>query len=394
MNKASIKSLKPEQLNGKQTLVRVDFNVPMDGTRITDDSRIKASLETIQFLKNAGAKVILMSHLGRPKAESKDQFKLDPIATRLSQLIGSPVTKVNDCIGPEVQQIVDKMHNGDIVLLENTRFYKQETQNDPQFSKSLADLGSIFVNDAFGAAHRAHSSTAGVADYLPAYAGFLLEKEINTLDRVVTSPQHPVVAIIGGAKISSKFAVLKNLLGKVDTLVIGGGMCYTLLKAQGQEIGKSLCEDNLVEDAKSFLQSAKNSSTTIILPIDHVCVQEFKADAPQRIAETISAAEIAVDIGPKTIDLIKHSLTTANTVIWNGPLGVFEIDAFAKGTMDIAHALANSKAFTVVGGGDSGAAIAKAGVEHLISHVSTGGGATLEYLEGKELPGITILEDN
>ncbi len=394
MKKASIRSLNRAQLEGKRALVRVDFNVPMDGTTITDDARIKASIGTIQYLRDAGAKVILISHLGRPKAaDSHDLFKLDPMGIRLAELLKSPVTKLDDCIGQKVEDMISHMKNGDIVLLENTRLHKEETQNDPSFSKSLANLGDLFVNDAFGAAHRAHSSTAGIADYLPAYAGLLLEKEIATLDQVLTTPKRPLVAIIGGAKISSKFAVLKNLLSKVDTLIIGGGMTYTLLKAQGQEIGKSLCEDTLLEDAKEFLNAAKASATTLILPTDHVCVTEFNGNAAQRISDTIKPNEIAVDIGPKTTQDIMESIASANTVIWNGPLGVFEIDAFSKGTMQVAHALAKSHAFTVVGGGDSGAAIAKAGVEKQISHVSTGGGATLEYLEGKGLPGIEILEN-
>ncbi len=394
MDKLSIRSLNRAQLEGKRALVRVDFNVPMDGTTITDDARIKASMDTINYLRNAGAKVILMSHLGRPKAgEDNTQFKLDTIGVRLSKLTQSPVTKLDDCVGQQVKNTAAAMNNGDIILLENTRFHKEETKNDPEFSKSLASLGDLFVNDAFGVAHRAHASTTGVAEYLPAYAGLLLEQEIVTLDRVLTHPKRPLVAIIGGAKISSKFAVLKNLLGKVDTLIIGGGMTYTLLKAQGQEIGKSLCENDLLEDAKQFLVSAQNSITKLILPTDHVCVTELNGTAPQRISETINTNEIAVDIGPKTTQIIMGSIASANTIIWNGPLGVFEIDTFAKGTMQVANALAKSHAFTLVGGGDSGAAIAKAGVGNQISHISTGGGATLEYLEGKKLPGIEILEN-
>jgi len=391
---ALLSSIDATQIKGKRALVRVDFNVPMTGSLVAEDSRIKAAIPTINYLKNAGAKIILLSHFGRPKGEISDKFSLSQVLKHVAFLLKSPVQFASDCIGKETIDKVNGLQNGEILLVENTRFHTGDTKNDPEFARELAKLGDFFVQDAFGAVHRTHASTVGVASLLPSYAGFSLEKEITILNQVTVHPKRPVVAIIGGAKISTKFGVLKNLLGKVDTLIIGGGMCYTLLKAQGKEIGKSLCEDSLLQEAKEFLTNADQSNTRIILPIDHVCVTEFNENALKTIVDSdhIHPTQMGVDIGPETIALIQATLAQSKTIIWNGPLGVFEIDSFATGTLEIAKTLAESQAFTIVGGGDSGAAIAKAKVEDQIDHLSTGGGATLEYLEGLILPGIKILE--
>lgn len=390
----TLSQLNKRDLAGKKVLVRVDFNVPIQDNKITDDSRIKASLKTIQYLINNNAKVILISHLGRPKGDVDEALRLTPIAHHLATLLNVPVYKTDSVIGEEVEAVLNTLKTGEIVLLENIRFHKEESKNDTAFAQKLATLADIFILDAFGASHRAHASTEGIAHFLPSYAGFLLEKEVTTLNKVIQSPERPVVAIVGGAKISSKFAVLENLLGKVDTLIIGGGMTFTLLKAQGFEIGKSLCENDLIEDAKTFLNSAKNSSTRIILPIDHITIKEFNNNSKISIHqnENFPADEMGVDVGPETLSIILAALEDAKTIIWNGPLGVFEMDNFAKGTMSVAKALAKSNAFTIIGGGDSGAAVLKAGVTQDIDHVSTGGGATLALLEGKTLPGIAILE--
>lgn len=393
LNKKTIRDI--PSCEGQRVLVRVDFNVPMHNGTITDDARIRAALPTLQFLKDKGAKIIIMSHFGRPKGSPSDNLRLAPISTRLSELMRSPVTQLTDCIGETVTSAVNAMNNGDIVMLENVRFYNEETQNNSNFAKQLASLGDLFVQEAFGTSHRAHASTAGVAAFIPAYAGFLIEKELEFLDKAISQPQRPLVAIIGGAKVSTKFSVLKNLLNVVDTLIIGGGMTYTFLKAQGLEIGTSLCEDEKLEEAKQFLEDAKTSSTTVILPIDQVVVPEFKEDAPSQIVgnDAIPRDHLGVDIGPKTISLIQDAVKDAGTVLWNGPLGVFEMKPFSKGTFSVADTLANSNAITIIGGGDSAAAIAQAGLTDKMTHISTGGGASLEFLEGKVLPGIDILED-
>lgn len=395
MAKKSIADLGEKDLKGKRVLVRVDFNVPMDKEKkITDDTRIKASLPTIKYLIEKGAKVILVSHLGRPDGITED-LRLDPIAKRLEELLKKKVLKLDDSIGEEVEQAISQMKNGDVILLENIRFYKEEEANDEQFARKLADLADIYVNDAFGTAHRAHASTAGVAAFLPAYAGFLIQKELDVMGKALTDPKRPFVAIIGGAKISTKIAVLKNLLNKVDTLIIGGGMVYTFLKAKGFEIGKSLVEDKSIDAAKEFMARAEASKAKVIFAKDIVVASEMSDKATTKVVsvDQIPPDMMGVDAGPETIKAIKEEIKKAGTVVWNGPVGVFEIPKFAKGTNEIAKALAASKAVSIIGGGDSAAAVEKAGVADKITHISTGGGASLEFLEGKELPGIAVLQE-
>jgi phosphoglycerate kinase len=379
----------------KRVLMRADFNVPMRDGEITDDKRIRAALPTIEYLREKGAKVILMSHFGRPKGKAVDEFRLDPIAARLSELLGTPVTKVNDCIGDEPQDAVNKMQPGDVILLENVRFYAEEEKNDPEFAKKLADLGDIYVNDAFGTAHRAHASTEGVAKYLPAVSGFLMEKELEFLGGAVNDPKRPFVAILGGAKVKDKIKVIESLLEKVDTLIIGGGMAYTFLKAQGYEIGNSLLDEERLDFCRDILDKAEKAGVKLLLPVDVVVAKEFAADAEHKVvdATAIPADWEGLDIGPKTIELFKNAVKDAATVVWNGPMGVFEFEAFAKGTNAVAQALAESQAITVIGGGDSAAAVEQAGLAEKMTHVSTGGGASLEFLEGKELPGVAALND-
>ncbi|MCX5749046.1 MAG: phosphoglycerate kinase [Candidatus Saganbacteria bacterium] len=394
--KKCISDLKDSELNGKRVLVRVDFNVPQDKAgNITDDRRIRESLPTIKYLIDKGSKVILVSHLGRPSGVTQE-LRMNPIAKRLEELLGKKVLKLDDCIGEEVEDAVSKMNNGDVTLLENVRFYKEEEANDENFSKKLAALADVYVNDAFGTAHRAHASTEGVAHILPGVCGFLIRKELEFLGGALTNPKKPFVAIIGGAKVSSKITVIKNLAQKVDTLVIGGGMIFTFMKTQGFEIGKSLVETKFLDQAKVIWSQLKGMpNLKLIVPVDHVVVAELKADAPSKVVpnDGIPADMLGVDIGPETIKLIKDEIKNAGTVVWNGPMGVFEIDKFAKGTNEVARALADSKAVTIVGGGDSAAAVEKAGVADKITHISTGGGASLEFLEGKILPGIAILQD-
>lgn len=396
MNKKSIADLTEKDLKGKRVLVRVDFNVPQDKNTgaITDDTRIKAAVPTIKYLTDRGGRVILVSHLGRPKGKD-EKFKLDPVAERLSKIIGQPVKKLNDSIGSEVESAVKQLKDGEICLLENIRFYKEEEAGDEEFAKKLARLADLYVNDAFGTAHRAHASTAVVAKSLPAYAGFLMEKEIEMLGKIVGSPERPFTAIIGGAKISSKIAVLKNLLDKVDTLVIGGGMIFTFLKAQGLEIGKSLFEPETLEEAKNILKAADSKKVELVLAVDVVVATAVDASAETRVVhiDEIPAEMMGVDIGPQTISVIKDIIAKSKTIFWNGPLGVFEIDKFAKGTMEVMRAIAESRAVTVIGGGDSAAACEKAGLSHKMTHVSTGGGASLEFVEGRTLPGVEALKD-
>jgi phosphoglycerate kinase len=395
MAKKTIADLGENDLKGKRVLVRVDFNVPMDKQKkITDDIRIKESLPTIKYLSEKGAKVILVSHLGRPDGVTED-LRLNPIAKRLEELLKKKIVKMDDSIGEEVEQAISKMNNGDIVLLENIRFYKEEEANDEQFARKLAELADIYVNDAFGTAHRAHASTAGVAQFLPAYAGFLIQKELDVMGKALKDPKRPFVAIIGGAKISTKIAVLKNLLSKVDTLIIGGGMVYTFLKAKGMEIGKSLVEDKSIDQAKVFMAQAEASKAKVIFAKDVVVASEMSDKAATKVVkvENIPADMMGVDAGPETIRIIKDEIKNAGTVVWNGPVGVFEIPKFAKGTNEIAKALADSKAVSIIGGGDSAAAVEAAGVANKITHISTGGGASLEFLEGKELPGIVVLQE-
>ncbi len=384
------KTIRDVSWSGKRALVRCDFNVPLDDSlKITDDTRIRASMPTIKYLVDQGAKVILCSHLGRPKGKD-DKLRLNPVAARLGELLGKPVKKVDDCIGPEVEAAVASMKPGDVLLLENVRFYAEEEKNNPDFAKKLASLADVYVNDAFGTAHRAHASTAGVATYLPAVAGFLMEKEIQFLGDAVQNPQRPFVAILGGAKISDKIAVIENLLGKADTLLIGGGMANTFLKAKGYEMGDSLVEAGSVQLAADLMKKAGDK---LVLPVDLVVADAFAADAKSQVvaADGVKAGWRALDIGPKTVELFAGKIKGAKTVVWNGPMGVFEFPAFAKGTVAVAQAVADSGATSVIGGGDSVAAVEQAGLAGRITHISTGGGASLEFLEGKELPGIAVL---
>ncbi len=390
------KTIEDIDVQGKKVLVRVDFNVPLnENGEITDETRIRAALPTIQYLLDHGAKVILMSHLGRPKGEVKPEFSLAPVAKRLSEILNTKVIFAKDCIGKEAQDAVDSMEAGQVVLLENLRFHKEETANDPEFAKQLASLGDIFVLDAFGTAHRAHASTAGVADYLPAVAGFLIGKELSIMGKALEDPARPFIAILGGAKVSDKIGVIENLLGKVDGLIIGGGMANTFVKAQGYEMGKSLVDDERLGLARDLMDQAKKKRIKIMLPSDFVVAKEFKADAETQIvaAENIPADAMALDIGPSTRIIFANEIKSAKTVIWNGPMGVAEMPAFANGTKAIAEALADSSAITIIGGGDSAAAVKKLGYADKMSHISTGGGASLEFLEGKELPGVAALND-
>lgn len=387
-------------LKDKRVLVRVDFNVPLDSNQnITNDIRIKASLPTIKKIINDGGKVILMSHLGRPKGERKPEFSLKPAAVRLGELLGKEVLFVDDCIGESVMNSVNSMKPGDVLLLENVRFHKGETKNDPDFAKQLVQPADVYINDAFGSAHRAHASTEGVTKFIETCAaGYLMEKELDYLGSALANPERPYCAILGGAKISGKIDVISNLMDKVDTLIIGGGMAFTFLKAQGKEIGKSLLEEEKLEMAKDILANLKNSKAKFLLPVDVVITEEFSNDSPFETVsvENIPANKMGLDIGPETIKLFRDELLKSKTIVWNGPMGVFEMDNFAKGTFAIAQALVKATengAVTVVGGGDSAAAISKAGLEDKVSHVSTGGGASLEFLEGKILPGVAALND-
>jgi phosphoglycerate kinase len=386
------KTIRDVQVEGKRVLVRVDFNVPLAEGKVTDDTRIRAALPTINYLLKHGAKVILMSHLGRPKGKVVDELRLDPVAERLSELLSRPVRKLDDCVGPEVEAAVAGMRRGDVILLENTRFYAEDESNDPSFARKLAALGDIFVNDAFGAAHRAHASTVGVAEVLPAVAGFLMEKELTFLGQALSAPEHPFVAILGGAKVSDKIGVIDNLLTRVDGLLIGGGMANTFLKAQGREVGQSLVEDESLDVAREMLE---RSGEKLGLPVDVVVADRFDAEANSKVVPVDQVSEDwrILDIGPETADLFKQRLAGAKTVVWNGPMGVFEFPRFAVGTVAIARILAESGATTIIGGGDSAAAVEQAGLADKMTHISTGGGASLEFLEGKELPGVAVLED-
>jgi phosphoglycerate kinase len=395
--KKSIGDLGEKDLRGKRVLVRVDFNVPLDGDRITDDTRIRATLPTITYLLEKGARVILVSHLGRPKGVT-EKLRLAPVAKRLAELLGKPVAAATDTIGPDAHAKVDALADGEVVLLENVRFHPEEEANDAGFAKSLASLADLYVNDAFGTAHRAHASTAGVAADLPAVAGFLLQKEIDVMGKALANPDRPLVAIIGGSKVSSKIGVLENLVKKVDALVIGGAMAFTFFKAQGHETGSSLVEDDQLDLARDIMKLAQEMKLTFILPVDVVCAKTFdatEADSTCHVAN-IAPGHMGLDIGPDTVKAIEKVLSTAKTVIWNGPMGVFEKPAFAKGTEAVARAVAEATkrgATTIVGGGDSVAAVEGLGLADDMSHVSTGGGASLEFLEGKQLPGVVALND-
>lgn len=394
MNKKTIKDI---EIKGKRVLMRVDFNVPLDkDLKISDDTRIRAALPTIKYAIEQGAKVVLMSHLGRPKGQVVDPMRLTPVAERLSELLGKPVKKLDECIGQDVKKSVSGMKNGDVVLLENLRFHAEEAKNNPDFSKKLAALGDVYVNDAFGTAHRAHASTEGVTKFIKtAVAGFLLAKEIEYFDKALSDPPKPFVAILGGAKVSDKIMVIENLLEKVQAILIGGGMAYTFIKAEGKEIGNSKLEADKIDIAKSLREKAKAKGVKILLPVDHLIADKIDAYSNTKVVdETIPAGWMGVDIGPKTVDEFKKELRNAKMIIWNGPLGVFEISKFARGTEDIARFVAGlDKATTIIGGGDTASAISKFGLESAMTHISTGGGASLEYMEGKVLPGIAALND-
>jgi phosphoglycerate kinase len=393
MNK---KSIRDTDLAGKRVFCRVDFNVPMQDGVITDDTRIRAAVPTIRFLRDAGAKVILASHFGRPKGQVVEEMRLTPVAQHLSGLLGTEVKKLNDSVGPEVEAAVAGMQNGDVILLENVRFHAGEEKNDPELAKSFAQLADLFVNDAFGAAHRAHASTAGIADYIPAVAGLLMEKEIRFLGGVLSRPERPFTAIVGGAKVKDKIAVIENLLTKVDHLIIGGGMANTFLKAQGYGIGASLCEDDKLDLARTLMEQAKERGVQLLMPVDVVVADRFAADADKQTVsiDAIPEGWMALDIGPKTVELYRKVIVDSKTVVWNGPMGVFEMDAFASGTIGVAKAMEACQGTTIIGGGDSVAAVEKAGVAEHMTHISTGGGASLEFMEGKELPGVAVLQDN
>ncbi|OCA89109.1 phosphoglycerate kinase [Pseudobacillus wudalianchiensis] len=393
MNKKTMKDL---DVKGKRVFCRVDFNVPMKDGVVTDDTRIRAALPTIQYLSDQGAKVILASHLGRPKGEVKEELRLTPVAAHLSQLFGKEVKKVDEAFGEAVQKEIAEMKDGDVLLLENVRFYPGEEKNDEELAKQFAALADLYVNDAFGAAHRAHASTEGIAHHLPSAAGFLMEKELDVLGKALSNPERPFTAIIGGAKVKDKIDVIDHLLDKVDNLIIGGGLAFTFIKAKGYEIGKSLLEEDKIELAKQFMKKAEDKGVAFLMPIDAVVADKFSEDAEAKIVdiEDIPADWMALDIGPKTSSLYQAAINSSKLVIWNGPMGVFEMDKFAEGTKAVAEALAEAEdTYSVIGGGDSAAAVEKFNLADKMSHISTGGGASLEFMEGKQLPGIVALDD-
>ena len=393
MNKKSIRDV---DLKGKRVFCRVDFNVPMKEGKITDETRIRAALPTIQYLVEQGAKVILASHLGRPKGQVVEEMRLTPVAARLGELLGKDVKKADEAFGPVAQEMVAAMNEGDVLVLENVRFYAGEEKNDAELAKEFAALADIFVNDAFGAAHRAHASTAGIADYLPAVSGLLMEKELDVLGKALSNPERPFTAIIGGAKVKDKIGVIRHLLDKVDNLIIGGGLAYTFVKALGHEIGLSLCEDDKIELAKEFMQLAKEKGVNFYMPVDVVITEEFSETATTQIVgiDSIPSTWEGVDIGPKTREIYADVIKNSKLVVWNGPMGVFEMTPFSQGTKAVGQALADAEGtYSVIGGGDSAAAVEKFGMADKMSHISTGGGASLEFMEGKELPGVVCLND-
>ncbi|WP_332648663.1 phosphoglycerate kinase [Lysinibacillus sp. 54212] len=389
------KTMKDVDVKGKRVFVRVDFNVPMEDGKITDDTRIRAAIPTIEQLVNEGAKVILASHLGRPKGEVKEEMRLTAVGERLAQLMNHSVKKLDESIGEEVEAAVAQMQDGDIVLLENVRFHKGEEKNDEELSKAFAKLADLYVNDAFGAAHRAHASTEGIAKHIPAVSGLLMEKELDVLGKAISTPERPFTAIIGGAKVKDKIGVIENLLDKVDHLIIGGGLSFTFIKAQGHDIGKSLLEEDKIELAKVFIEKAKEKGVALHMPVDAVVANEFSKDAETKVVgvDAIPADWMGLDIGPKTAANYAEVIKNSKLIIWNGPMGVFEMEKFANGTKTVADAMAETAGYTVIGGGDSAAAVEKFEVASKMDHISTGGGASLELMEGKELPGIVALND-
>jgi phosphoglycerate kinase len=390
----AVRTIKDADLANKRVLVRTDFNVPLKEGKVTDDTRIRAALPTLQYiLDQPGTRLVLMSHLGRPKGAPDPQFSLKPVADRLGELLNKSVKTADDCVGPDVEKHVESLEDGDVLVLENVRFHKEETDNDAGFCQQLAKLGDVYVNDAFGTAHRAHASTEGLAHHLPAFAGFLIEKEVAFFEPVIKNPEQPFVAVIGGAKVSTKINVLETLLPNCSTLIIAGGMSYTFLKAQGHGIGNSLVEEEYVVTAAGLIEKAKERGVEIVLPVDHVVASEFSENAAAEAVDSVEVPEgkLGMDIGPKTLEKIGEVLGNAKTIVWNGPMGVFEFDNFATGTLEVAKMVAQCKGTTIVGGGDSVAAVNKFGLADQIDHVSTGGGASLEFLEGRTLPGIAAL---
>ncbi|MHA2957956.1 phosphoglycerate kinase [Priestia megaterium] len=393
MNK---KTLKDIDVKGKRVFCRVDFNVPMKDGKVTDETRIRAAIPTIQYLVEQGAKVILASHLGRPKGEVVEELRLNAVAERLQALLGKDVAKADEAFGEEVKKTIDGMSEGDVLVLENVRFYPGEGKNDPELAKAFAELADVYVNDAFGAAHRAHASTEGIAQHIPAVAGFLMEKELDVLSKALSNPERPFTAIVGGAKVKDKIGVIDHLLDKVDNLIIGGGLSYTFIKALGHEVGKSLLEEDKIELAKSFMEKAKKNGVNFYMPVDVVVADDFSNDANTQVVsiENIPSDWEGLDAGPKTREIYADVIKNSKLVIWNGPMGVFELDAFANGTKAVAEALAEATdTYSVIGGGDSAAAVEKFNLADKMSHISTGGGASLEFMEGKELPGVVALND-
>ena len=395
MNVLNKKSVEDIDVSGKKVLVRCDFNVKMENGVITSDKRIVASLPTIKYLLDHNAKVILCSHLGRPKGEFKPEFSLAPVAVRLSELLGIEVKMAKDVVGESAKELAASLKEGEVMLLENVRFHAEETKNDPEFSKALASLADIYVNDAFGSAHRAHSSTTGVADYLPAVCGFLIRKELDYIGGALENPKRPLVAILGGAKVSDKIGVITNLMDKVDTLIVGGGMAYTFFAAMGHSVGTSICEEDKLDLARSMMELAKEKGVNFLIPLDNVVGKEYDPNTEYMTVDSddIPDGWMGLDIGPKTQKVFADAIKGAGTVIWNGPMGVSEWEHFAAGTVAVATAIAESGAISIVGGGDSAAAVAKLGFADKMSHISTGGGASLEFLEGKDLPGVVALND-
>ncbi len=391
MNKMTLHDI---DVNGKRVLMRVDFNVPLDGQRVTDDTRIKAALPSIEYVLSHGGSLVLMSHLGRPKGKVVEKLRLAPVAARLQELLNRPVLALPDCIGTVIDEQVRSLGRGSVCLLENLRFHPEEEKNDPAFARALANLGEVYCNDAFGTAHRAHASTAGICEYLPSCAGFLMEREINFLGQLLTEPGHPFVAILGGAKVADKIAILSNLLGHVDRFLIGGGMAFTFLHLQGHNIGRSLLDPDL-ENARRFLDEASRLGKQVLLPVDVVVAPEIGPDVPTRIVPVneIPNDMMGLDVGPATVVAFAAAIDDAKTILWNGPMGVFENPLFATGTHALAHAVASCDALTVLGGGDTAAAAEQMGVADRMTHISTGGGASLEFLEGRELPGLAVIPE-